>query len=188
MLGFYICIFAFVTAICLVVLDRYADLKDGVSATISEENKFRWADIKRFGTSYWLITASCVFVYMSIFPYEQLAPGIMQDQFSFSETAAGRLYALPYFISAVISPFLGIAIDKAGRRALFIMTSSILVILACFITIILPSYSTTNYSILLPLILLGIGYSIYAAALWASIPYTVEPKVLGSAFGLTTAI
>ena len=40
---------------------------------------------------------------------------------------------------------------------------------------------------LLPQTLLGIGYSVYAAALWGSIPYCVNPKNLGTAFGLTTA-
>ncbi len=39
-----------------------------------------------------------------------------------------------------------------------------------------------------PLILVGIGYSIYAAALWGSIPYVVEAKTVGTAFGFCTAI
>jgi len=44
------------------------------------------------------------------------------------------------------------------------------------------------YSELGPLILVGIGYSIYAAALWGSIPYVVEAKTVGTAFGFCTAI
>ena len=39
-----------------------------------------------------------------------------------------------------------------------------------------------------PLTLLGIGYSVYAAALWGCIPYTVPPKLIGSAFGLCTSV
>jgi len=41
---------------------------------------------------------------------------------------------------------------------------------------------------LLPLILLGVGYSIYACALWGSIPYTVPDNMFGSAFGICTSI
>lgn len=37
-------------------------------------------------------------------------------------------------------------------------------------------------------ILLGIGYWIYATALWPSIAFTVDSKLLGSAFGITTAV
>ena len=44
------------------------------------------------------------------------------------------------------------------------------------------------YSVIAPLVLCGIGYSIYAAALWGSIPYVVEPRTVGTAFGFCTAI
>ena len=36
--------------------------------------------------------------------------------------------------------------------------------------------------------MVGIGYSIYGAALWGSIPYVVEAKTVGTAFGFVTAI
>lgn len=36
--------------------------------------------------------------------------------------------------------------------------------------------------------MLGFGYSVYAAALWGSIPYVVAPRTIGTAFGLTTAV
>jgi MFS family permease len=39
-----------------------------------------------------------------------------------------------------------------------------------------------------PLILVGVGYSIYAAAIWGSIPYIVKPHTVGTAFGIATAI
>jgi MFS family permease len=39
-----------------------------------------------------------------------------------------------------------------------------------------------------PLLLSGIGYAIYATVIWGSIPYTVPPEAVGSAFGLVTSI
>ena len=39
-----------------------------------------------------------------------------------------------------------------------------------------------------PLVLTGIGYSIYAAAIWGSIPYVVPQNTVGTAFGIATAI
>lgn len=44
------------------------------------------------------------------------------------------------------------------------------------------------YTEVVPLVLIGLGYSIFAAALWAAIPYVVEPRTIGTAFGITTAI
>lgn len=44
------------------------------------------------------------------------------------------------------------------------------------------------YTEILPMVMIGIGYSIFAAALWAAIPYVVEARTVGTAFGITTAI
>ena len=52
-----------------------------------------------------------------------------------------------------------------------------------------PDPSTIqDKSILIPLFLIGVGYSIYACALWGSVPYVVPENLLGSAFGLCTAV
>jgi hypothetical protein len=48
--------------------------------------------------------------------------------------------------------------------------------------------SNAIYTEIGPLVLVGLGFSIYAAALWPSIPYVVEAKTVGSAFGLCTAL
>jgi len=37
---------------------------------------------------------------------------------------------------------------------------------------------------LIPLILLGIGYSIYVSVIWACIPFIVPEKLTGTAYGL----
>jgi MFS family permease len=91
-------------------------------------------------------------------------------------------------MSAFLSPFLGFVIDKIGKRAIFILASSVIVSLACYISAALPNYENPNYICLLPEIMIGFGYSIYASALWSSIPYIVEPKTIGSAFGVVTAL
>lgn len=137
---------------------------------------------------FWLVAASCVFVYMSIFPFIQLANTALVDQFGFKSETAGILYSVPYFMSMVLSPMLGFTIDKVGKRALFITISSVLVAISCFFDAALPTYTSPNYICLGPLILVGFGYSIYASALWSSIPYIVQPRTIGSAFGLVTSL
>ena len=98
---------------------------------------------------------------------------------------------MPYVISAFMSPILGLLIDKVGKRALFIMLSSIMILAACVITTLIPVASEETdiqYLMIIPLCLLGIGYSVYAAALWSCIPYTVPKKLVGTAYGLCTAV
>lgn len=70
---------------------------------------------------------------MVIFPYVQFSADMLQTRFGFGDSA-GTFYALPYIISGVLSPILGFVIDKVGKRALFIMFSSVFILLACIIT------------------------------------------------------
>jgi hypothetical protein len=41
---------------------------------------------------------------------------------------------------------------------------------------------------IVPMIMIGMAYSIYVSALWPMIPYVVKPQVVGTAYGLCTAI
>jgi len=100
---------------------------------------------------------------------------MLSSHFGFGNLAAS-LYALPYIISAILSPILGIFIDKVGKRALFITSSSALILMACIFTTMIPAAkdeTDKQWLCLIPLSLLGVGFSIYAAAIWGCIPYTV---------------
>ena len=70
MVGFFVCVFSLVCAVLLTLLDRKADIVDKTEAhQISEEDKFRWSDLKTFNLSFWLLCFSCVIVYTAIFPF-----------------------------------------------------------------------------------------------------------------------
>ena len=64
------------------------------------------------------MTGSCVIIYMVIFPYIQNSSDMLEKRFNFGKLAS-TFYSLPYIISGVMSPILGIIIDKIGKRALF---------------------------------------------------------------------
>lgn len=188
-LGSGICVISLIAGVFLVLVDLYAEKKDSSKKVeLSEEDKFHWKDLTTFGRPFWLVAFSCVFVYSAMFPFIQLSADDLELKYGFDKNAAGTLYSVPYLMSAFLSPFLGFVIDKIGKRAIFIAASSIIVALACFISAALPNYESPNYICLLPEIMIGFGYSIYASALWSSIPYIVEPRTLGSAFGVVTAL
>ena len=120
LVGFFICCFSLLMAFLLVGIDIWAAKKDGLEKmVISEDEKFKFSDLKQFnGLPFWLVTLSCVIIYMVIFPYVQYSSDMLEDRFGFGKSA-GTFYALPYIISGVMSPILGIIIDKIGKRALF---------------------------------------------------------------------
>jgi MFS family permease len=68
-----------------------------------------------------------------------------------------------------------------------ISLSSVILIIAFVISMNLPSCDKC-YNELGPLCLVGLAYSIYAAAIWGSIPYVVLPHTVGTAFGLAMAV
>lgn len=86
-----------------------------------------------------------------------------------------------------MSPLLGMFIDRVGKRALLICLSSLILIVAYSSSMMMPECYQCNNE-MYPLVLTGIGYSIYAAAIWGSIPYVVKPSAVGTAFGIATAI
>ena len=140
-----------------------------------------------FKLPFWLLTGSCVITYMSVFPYIQIASDLIQKKYNIDSTTAGKMFGVPYIISAILSPFLGILIDRIGRRALLVTFSSVILIITFLISMNLPGKQGSMLE-LLPLCMVGVGYSIYCAAIWGSIPYTVQPQTVGTAFGITTAI
>ena len=101
---------------------------------------------------------------MVIFPYIQYASDMLEKRFGFSDVTASTLYSLPYIISGILSPILGIIIDKIGKRALFskcqleiynltifclcilVMTSSVLILCACVFTTLIPEAKNENDS------------------------------------------
>jgi hypothetical protein len=68
-----------------------------------------------------------------------------------------------------------------------ICLSSVILVAAFFMSMMAPECHQCSNEIY-PLVMTGVGYSIYAAAIWGSIPYVVPESAVGSAFGVTTAI
>jgi MFS family permease len=97
------------------------------------------------------------------------------------------LFGIPYIISAISAPFLGMFIDRYGKRAALCCLSSVILICAYSMSMMMPQCDKCHNEVY-PLVATGIGYSIYASAIWGSVPYVVKPHTVGTAFGLTTAI
>jgi nitrate/nitrite transporter NarK len=176
LVGFAICCFSLICAFVLVVLDKIAEKKnpDAEKAALAEDEKFKFSDIYQFKTPFWLLTGSCVVTYMSVFPYIQVVTDLLQKKYGFDPVEAGTLMGVPYLISAFSSPVLGLGVDKIGRRAVLISCSSLILISAYLCSMLIPACDQCHNE-LYPLVLTGIGYSIYASAIWGSIPYVVSP-------------
>mmetsp|Transcript_23101 Transcript_23101/g.46198 ORF Transcript_23101/g.46198 Transcript_23101/m.46198 type:complete len:616 (-) Transcript_23101:58-1905(-) len=101
---------------------------------------------------------------------------------SASTERAGKVMSIPYLISALSSPPLGLLVDKIGRRAQIASLASGLLF------IVHLTMAVSHSSPVLPLVGQGIAYSCYAAVIWPSVPLTVDKKFTGTAFGVITSV
>ena len=92
---------------------------------------------------------------------------------------------MPYVIAAVFSPILGWFVDKYGKRMTVTLIGSLLMISGHVYNLVMPDCDRCWASIG-PLILLGLSYTTYAVVLWGALPYMVEARALGTAFGIAT--
>jgi len=82
----------------------------------------------------------------------------------------------------VFTPLFGLLVDKVGKRALFMMFGSLLIV---------PVYLVMAYTrvpLLVPMAVMGIAFSLVPAVMWPSVAYLVEQPKLGTAYGLMTMI
>jgi MFS family permease len=95
---------------------------------------------------------------------------------------SGRVMAIPYTISACLSPLLGRMIDHVGHRAMIASLASILLIT------VHSSLALTRVNPVVPLIGQGLAYALYSSVLWPSVTLTVSKELTGTAFGTITSI
>ena len=188
-IGFGLCAVSVLSATLQNVLDKRKDRILGISerAHLPASEKFKCRDIKFFGLSYWLLSINCLLVYADVFCFNNIASNYFQERFKYNSIEAGRIISITYLVGAIMCPVFGRVVDKVGRRVDFMVFSNITVTVVHVCFLVTPESHRPVYPIFY-MALLGLGHSIYASVIWASITYLVTEKVTGTAFGMTTAI
>lgn len=82
-----------------------------------------------------------------------------------NQEIAGDLMSIPYIVSSLLFPVFGLICDKYGQRAVLLLLSPILILIAfLFLPFYYPSFSFT---------LLGISYAIFGSIIWPTVTYLV---------------
>jgi MFS family permease len=168
-------------AILYWVLEVGGAKKYSLGATGSTD-KVVFRDIVRFGWSYWLIVALCVTFYSGIFPFQTFAVKFFMEAHGVSRETGGFLSSMLTLFAMFCTPLFGLMVDKVGRRSLFMVFGSLLLI---------PVYLMMGYtsvSLYVPMAMMGIAFSLIPAIMWPSVAYVVEERKLGTAYGLMTLV
>jgi MFS family permease len=169
---------------------RYEPAQDEISERLD------FGQSLRFNRSYWFVVGLCLTFYSAIFPFrtfaiEFLTNKILTDHGGLGASEvirvlahqqAGMFNSLLPLSAMVATPLIGLLSDRIGKRALFMMVASFL---------LMPVYllmGFTHVTLFLPLCMMGVAFSVIPAVMWPSVAYLVDPKRLGTAFALMTLI
>lgn len=187
------CVISFVAALILLPMDklwapkREAETKD-VDTVEKEEPEQSTCEFVKGKLTYdlgaWFLFAVCLFYYCSIFPMISQGVEFFQSWWpEVDETKARHLTSAPYIISMVLVPFIGMAIDYTKKNVLWCLIANVLTGSAFVLMLLVPSLDPWA-----PIVILSVGFSILACALWPMVSFLVPQYNIGMAYGVMQAI
>lgn len=160
-------------------LDNYATKKYTLGE-FEQQDKIDFKGLFKFKPTFWFIVLLCVTFYSAIFPFQHFATMFFQDVHNVSRATAGSFNAMPFWFAIVLTPLFGLLVDKIGRRSTLMMVGSFLII---------PIHLGLFYTDISPYIfmgVLGVAFSLVPAIMWPSVAMIINPKRLGTAYGVMT--
>lgn len=145
---------------------------------------FKVSDIGKIlsNPAYIYIALLCVTFYSAVFPFLAYAPDLFLNKFGMSTVQSGQITSLLPLGTLVFTPLFGFLIDRYGRAATAMVFGSSLLLL------IHLSFAFTDFASHIPMILLGIAFSLVPAAMWPTMVRLVDDKQIGTAYGLMYSI
>jgi MFS family permease len=164
------------------VMDRYLARQYDVPRP-APSDRFVWRDLWHFDKSFWYVVGLCVTFYSVIFPFRStFAIKYFQHAHNVSLQEAGALNGYVFLAAIVATPLFGLMADRLARRAAFMALGCVLLAAA------FPILAYTNANLWISTVLIGIAFSLVPAVIWPAVPYLVEPRRLGTAYGLMTMV
>jgi MFS family permease len=163
------------------------DAKLDRQLTVGEKEKskpFVFSDIGAIlsNRAYVYIALLCVTFYSAVFPFLQYAPDLFLNKFSMDALQSGRITSLLPIATAIFTPLFGIFIDRKGKSASAMIFGSFVLLLVHLV------FAFTSLPPHLPMILLGVAFSLVPAAMWPTMVKLVEERQIGTAYGLMYSI
>src|SRR5208282_2006014 len=161
-------------------MEEWAEKNYSLGAVSTDKVVF--ADLWKFGVSYWLIVALCIVFYSAIFPFQTFAVKFFMEAHGTSRELGGFLSSMLTLFSMIGTPLFGLLVDRVGKRALLMMFGSMLLI---------PVYlmmAYTRINLYVPMAMMGVAFSLIPAVMWPSVAYIVAQAKLGTAYALMTLI
>jgi MFS family permease len=159
------------------ILDKRGERRFQLGHTAREE-RFALGDVFRFNRSFWLIAALCVTFYGCIFPFQTFGQKLLIESHHLSPQTASLLVGMEPLFSMIGMPLFGYMADRYGRRSLFMMFGSLLIV-PVFLML-----AYTNIPPVVPMAMMGVAFAMVPAIMWPALAYVVDRSRLGLANGM----
>lgn len=150
-----------------------------VSAGPVATERMSWSAIWKFDLSYWYILGLHVLYAAVFFPFRQtFAIEYLQHAKGLTLQQAGSVNSGVFAAAVFATPLFGLLADRFGHRALMLTFGTLLLPLT-FVVL-----GLTNLNPWISTVLMGVSWSLVPAVIWPATTLLVEPRRLGTAFGI----
>ncbi len=146
------------------------------------EHTIALREVFRFNRSFWLIALLCVTFYGCIFPFQTFGQKFLIESRNLSPQTASLLVGMEPLFSLIGMPIFGLLVDRFGRRSLFMMFGSLLIV---------PVFLMLGYTSIppvIPMAMMGVAFALVPAVMWPALVYVVDKSKLGLANGMLDTI
>ena len=150
----------------------------------SDKDSFKMSDIYKIvgNKTFIYIALLCVTFYSAVFPFMAFAPDFFYNKFGMDYELSGQIASLLSLGTLIFTPLFGFLIDKYGKAA------SAMIIGSLVLLIVHIGFTFTMIYPYVPMVLLGISFSLIPAAMWPSLVKLVDYRQMGTAYGLMYSI
>ncbi len=169
--------------IVYMLIDRKLDKQTKISIK-DPEDEFHWKDLKDLVTnrSVIFITLLCVTFYSAVFPFIKFAPDLLMNKYSLARHVAGDVTSYLMYGTILLTPLFGWICDYKGKSATLMYLGSALLIVAHLM------FAKTYIDPRIPIVLLGIAFSLVPAAMWPAVAKIVKESKIGTAYGFMFSV
>jgi MFS family permease len=189
-------LFSLIMATIYFFLDRNGEKKFELPKD-EKQDAIKLKEIFSFDRSFWYVGILCLVFYAAIFPFQTFAPRFFITEHNVDLQTAGMLISITTFSAMVLTTFFGGLIDKIGKRGSIMILGCILLfpiylIMAYThsdIELTLPIIgASASISLVIPMIMMGIAFSLVPSAMWPCVPIIVPDSKVGTAFGVMSML
>ena len=167
------------------LLDAKLDKQIGAEEKSTDpSNEFSFQDFLSIigNRAYIYIALLCVTFYSAVFPFMAYAPDFFADKFGLSAVESGNLTSWLPLGTMLFTPLFGFLIDRYGKSATAMIFGSLTLVGVHLV------FAFTMLTPIIPLLFLGIAFSLVPASMWPSMVKLVKEKQIGTAYGLMYSI